>query len=437
MISGIMDFLHNGIWKADLEEYPPVKRWPLRILRIIIMAAVRFEKDDCQRSASVLTYYSLLNIVPLFAVLFAIAKGFGLEKLIVRQIIQVGKDFNWQAEITGKIIEFSRSLLANARGEVIVGFGVVILFWTVISILGRIEDSFNTIWEARQSRTIVRKFTDYLSMVVLAPIFFALWSSVNILIAGEVRGFISDISFLGDPLLFLLKFLPYFSVCMLLMILYLVMPNTRVSFRSAAIAAVVSGVLIQIVQWAYIKFQIGVAAQSAIYGSFAAIPLFLAYLQISWLIVLFGAETANAVENYETYGFHPDFSRIGVAGRQLLMLRIFHLLVIRFQRGETPLTSGQISKELAIPDQFVKHILLNLADVDLVSEIARGPRRKSTYQPARPISDTTIKDVIDAYEKTAQIGGLPIDQNDTAAVSLRALFENINGSSANVKIEDI
>lgn len=436
-MSGIMEFVHNGIWRADLEKYPPVKAFFLRILRIIILAAVRFEKDDCQRSASVLTYYSLLNIVPLFAVLFAIAKGFGLEKLIVRQIMQLGKDLNWQADITGKIVDFSRSLLGNARGEVIVGFGVVILFWTVISILSRIEDSFNTIWEARQSRTIVRKFTDYLSMIVLAPIFFALWSSVNVLIAGEVKGFISDISFLGGPLLFLLRLLPYVSIIMLLIILFLVMPNTRISFRSAAIAAVVSGVLIQIVQWAYIKFQIGVATQSAIYGSFAAIPLFLAYLQISWLIVLFGAETANAVENYETYGFHPDYSRIGAAGRRLLMLRIFHLLAIRFEKGETPLTSGQVSKELAIPDRFVKHILLELVDVDLVSEITRGPRRMSTYQPARPISETTIKDVIDAYEKTAQVGGLPIDQNDATAVSLRGLFDKINTSSANAKIKDI
>jgi len=431
-----MDFLHNGIWKANLEKYPPIKAWPLRILRIVILAAVRFDKDDCQRSASVLTYYSLLNIVPLFAVLFAIAKGFGLEKLIVRQIMQLGKDLNWQNDITAKIIEFSRSLLANAKGEVIVGFGVVILFWTVISILSRIEESFNTIWEARQSRTIVRKFTDYLSMIVLAPIFFALWSSVNVLIAGQVKGFISDIAFLGGPILFLLKLLPYVSICALLVILFLVMPNTKISFRSAAVAAIVSGVLIQIVQWAYIKFQIGVATQSAIYGSFAAIPLFLAYLQTSWLIVLFGAETANAVENHETYGFHPDFARIGVAGKRVLTLRIFHLLAIRFEKGQTPLTPDQISKELAIPYRFVKHILLSLVDASLLSEITRGPRRRSTYQPARPTSDTTIKDVIEAYEMAAQLGGLPMDQNDTVAASLRNLLEQIEGCSA-VRIKDI
>ncbi len=437
MISRIMDFLQNGIWKADLQKYPSFKAWALRVLRIVIMASVRFEKDDCQRSASVLTYYSLLNIVPLFAVLFAITKGFGLEKLIVRQIMQVGRDLNWQGDITARIIDFSRSMLANAKGEVIVGFGAVILFWTVISILSRIEESFNTIWEARQSRTIIRKFTDYLSMIVLAPILFALWSSVNVLIAGEVTGFIHDIAFLGGPILFLLRLLPYVSICMLLVLLFLVMPNTRISFRSALIAAIVSGVLIQLVQWAYIKFQIGVTTQSAIYGSFAAIPLFLAYLQTSWLIVLFGAETANAVENYETYGFHPDFSRIGVSGRRLIMLRIFHLLAMRFENGQHPLTSGQISKELAIPERFVRHILLNLVDVDLVSEITRGPRRMSTYQPARPISGTTIKDVIDAYEKTAQVGGLPMDHNDPTALSLQNLFQNMDRSAANIKIKDI
>ena len=274
-------------------------------------------------------------------------------------------------------------------------------------------------------------------MVVLAPVLFALWSSVNILIAGEVKGFFSDIAFLGGPVLFLLRLLPYFSICLLLVILFLVMPNTRISFRSAVVAAVVAGILIQIVQWAYIRFQIGVATQSAIYGSFAAIPLFLAYLQISWLIVLFGAETASAVENYETYGFHPDFSRIGAAGRRLIMLRIFHLLAMRFEKGEAPATSGQISKELAIPDRFVRHILLNLADVRLVSEIKGGPRRMPAYQPARVVSETTVREVVDAYEKTAQMGGLPIDQNDASALSLRALFQDTDGSPANVKIKDI
>ena len=119
------------------------------------------------------------------------------------------------------------------------------------------------------------------------------------------------------------------------------------------------------------------------------------------------------------------------------MLRIFHLLVKRFANGQAPLSSGQIAKELAIPDRFARTLLLDLVDVDLVSEITRGPRRVSTYQPTRSISDMTIKDVVDAYEKTAQIDGLPIDENDPIAGSLALLFEKMDLSPANVKINDI
>ncbi|MEN6616258.1 MAG: YihY/virulence factor BrkB family protein [Syntrophorhabdus sp.] len=437
MISKIVKFLHTGIWKIEIDRYPPFQAWCLRILRVIVMAAIRFEKDDCRRGASVLTYYSLLNIVPLFAVLFAIAKAFGLEKLIVRQIMQFGRDSNWQADITTRIIDFSRSLLAHARGEIIVGFGVIILFWTVISILGLIETSFNTIWEAKQSRSIVRKLTDYLSMIVLAPIFFALWSSINVLIVGEVKGFISDIGFIGDPLLYMLRLLPYISICVLLFILYMVMPNTRIPVRSAVIAALVSGILIQLVQWAYIKFQIGVATQSAIYGSFAAIPLFLAYLQISWTIVLFGAEIASAVENQKTYGYHPDFSRIGIGGRRLLMLRIFHMLVKTFEKGQAPVSTADVSRTLRMPQRFAQHILNELSDADLVSEITKSSRIESQYQPEKTIAEITIKQVMDAYEKTAQVDILAVDEDDTLALSLKRLLESMESSPANLKIKEI
>jgi len=435
MIAKAIHFFQAAIWDMRLEDLPFLKAAMVRTARIVVMTIHKFEADHCQRNASVLTYYSLLNIVPLFAVFFAIAKGFGLEKLMVRQIIQLARDANWQADVTTRIIQFSRSLLFHAKGEVIVGVGIVILFWTVISILGRIEDSFNTIWEARQSRTIIRKFTDYLSMMVLGPILFAIWSSVNVLVVGEVKGFMSDISFIGPATLFLLKLLPYLSIWMLLLILYLVMPNTRVPVRSAVIAAFVSGILIQVAQWVYIRFQIGVSTQSAIYGSFAAIPLFLAWLQISWIIVLVGAEIASAAENQETYGFHPDYSRVGEAERRLLMLRIFHLLVKRFETGEKPLAAGAISKSLKIPERFVRKILADLVEVDLVSEITRGARKESRFQPARASANIPISQARDAYEKTD--AAEPVREDDKLALSLKTLLDTMENSPANVKLKEI
>jgi len=248
----------------------------------------------------------------------------------------------------------------------------------------------------------------------------------------------SDISFIGPVTLLMLKLLPYLSIWILLMVLYLVMPNTRVPVKSAATAALAAGILIQIVQWVYIRFQIGISTQSAIYGSFAAIPLFLAWLQISWYIVLFGAEIAHAGDNYETYGFHPDYSRVGEAKRRLLMLRIFHFLVKRFEGGQKPVTAGDVAIILQIPERFVKQILADLVEVDLVSEITRGARTESRFQPARAIEDITIKQALDAYEKNEPARGVPDDQeSDKLLLSLNALFETMEKSPANVKLKEI
>ena len=442
MATGMIDYFQNGIWKVRIKDLSKTRAFAVGVARIFLMAGGNFRKDDCYRNATVLTYYSTLNIVPLFAVVFAIAKGFGLEKLVIRQIFRFARDSNLQPDITIKIIDFSRSLLAHAQGGIIIGFGVVLLFLTIISILGKIEDSFNTVWGAKQPRTVSRKLTDYLSMLILGPVLLALWSSVNVLIVSEVRGFMSDITSLGAvsaAAYVLMKFLPFISIWILLMVLYLVMPNTRVPLKSSIFASIIAGSLIQIVQWAYVKFQIGVATQGAIYGSFAAIPLFLAWLQISWAIVLLGAEIANASEHYETYGFHPDHTRIGASRRRLIMLRIFHLLVKRFDAGEKPLTAKAIGETLEIPLRLVRDILSDLVDVDLISEITKGPRKDSSYQPAKTVDEMTIKKALDAYDKSEEgtLDTAGTQEDDKLAASLRTFSEAMERSPANVKLKEI
>ena len=134
-----------------------------------MLAVRKFIQHDSSRTATVLTYYSLLNIVPLFAVMFAMAKGFGLKKFVVKQIAEMAQKANWQASVTDQLINFAESVLTQARGGIIAGVGVVLLLWTVISILGKIEDSFNIIWEVKKPRTLMRKFTDYLTILLIAP----------------------------------------------------------------------------------------------------------------------------------------------------------------------------------------------------------------------------------------------------------------------------
>ena len=442
MISQLIHFMQTGIWEIRLKDLPPFKAFSIKYLRIILLASRGFLRDHCDKTASVLTYYSLLNVVPVVAVAFAISKGFGLEKLVEKQIMQMADKANWQADITSQILMFSNRLLDQAKGGLIAGVGVVLLLWTVISILGKIEESLNGIWEVKKSRTIVRKFSDYIAMMVFSPVFFIISSSATVLVASQVKVIVNKIALLGvfsSAIFFLLNLLPYVSIWALLTMLYLVMPNTRIPIKSAILGGISAGTITQIVQWLYIKFQIGATSYGAIYGSFAALPLFLAMLQMSWMIVLFGAEISYANEHYETFGFQPDYSRASFSSKRLLTLKIFHLVTKKFSQGEKALNAIQIAELLEIPVRFVRQLLEELIDVGLVVETTSGTKHQVTFQPGRTIENLTVKEVLDAYERR----GIPYDtvsqsdKEENISNYLQNISEVVEKAPGNVIIKEI
>jgi len=442
MISRLIHFFKTGIWEIRLKDLPLIKAFFVRALRILLLASQGFIKDHCQKTASVLTYYSLLNIVPVVAVAFAIAKGFGLEKVIEKQILQMADKANWQSDITSQIITFSHKLLEQAKGGLIAGIGIILLFWTVISILGKIEESFNEIWEVKKPRTLVRKFSDYLTAMLVAPILLIISSSATVVVSSQVKVIVNKIGFLGvfsSVIFLLLNLLPYVSMWFLFAMIYLIMPNTRIPLRSGILGGIAAGTVFQIVQWIYIKFQIGVASYGAIYGSFAALPLLLAWLQMSWMIVLLGAEIAYAYEHYETFGFHPDYSRISFSSRKLLILRIFHLLTKKFSQGEKPLSVKQIAHALEIPVRLARQLLHELTDVGLVVETVKGTKDEVAFQPGKTIENITVKYALDEFEKygIAQIPDNPSDDADKIYKYLKDISETMEKSPANVRLKDI
>jgi membrane protein len=443
MIGKIVAFFMTGIWQTPVEGLPAIKVYGIRCLRIIILAVRNFIRHDSSRTATVLTYYSLLNIVPLFAVIFALAKGFGLKKFVVKQIAEMAQKANWQASITDQLINFAESVLTQAKGGIIAGVGVVLLLWTVISILGKIEDSFNVIWEVKKPRNLMRKFTDYLTVLLVAPLLLTMSSSITIVATSQINVIVQNIKLLGtfsSVIFVLLKLLPYLTMWLLLTALYLIMPNEKVPVRSGIIGAVVAGTIFQVVQLIYIKFQIGVASQSAIYGSFAALPLFLGWLQISWMIMLLGLEVAHANEHYETFGFHPDYTRIGSATKKLLALRIYHLLVRKFAAGEKPLTLPEIARSLKIPVSFVREILSELNMKGLVVEIAKGIRKEASFQPGRSVEEITVKAVLDACERGEDSGMISTYSDEGAeklSFYIKTLDDAMEKSSGNAKLKDI
>ena len=235
MVSRFLTFFKTGIWEIQLKSLSPIEAFFVKYLRIILLASRGFMRDQCQKTASVLTYYSLLNLVPVVAVAFAMAKGFGLEKLIEKQILQMAEKANWQADITTQIISFSHNLLEQAKGGLIAGVGIVLLLWTVISIMGKIEESLDESWEIKRSRTLIRKFSDYMAMMVLGPVLLIISSSATILVASQVKVIVNKIAVLGvfsKVIFLLLNLLPYASIWVLFTMLYLIMPNTRIPLRS-------------------------------------------------------------------------------------------------------------------------------------------------------------------------------------------------------------
>ncbi|HAR95274.1 MAG TPA: hypothetical protein DCR97_04840 [Deltaproteobacteria bacterium] len=429
------------MWSVRLERSHPATRVLVRTLRVFALAVQGFLKNGCTKSAAYLTYYSLLNIVPLFAVAFAISKGFGLEILIENRIIELARNANWQAAGTEQLLRFSQSLLQETKGGVIAGVGVILLFCTVILILGKVEKTLNTTWNVRKARTLARKIGDYLTLMMLAPILFITSSSITVFVASKLDDLIADYSILGPfstAILLLMRVFSYLSIWLLLMVLYTLMPNTRVKPRAAFVGGVAGGTAFLIVQWAYIKFQIGISSYGAIYGSFAALPLLLVWLQWSWMIVLFGAEIAHAYEHHETYGFHPDYSKIGSAERRALVVRIFHSMVKAFSGAERALTALQISRRLEIPLNLVQQLISELIDAGLVVKVDKSGDRHPVFQPARSPEDMTIKDVLDIYEGSGRTSLEPGSEHaQRVAECLKDIERAAAKSEGNMRLKEL
>jgi len=432
-------FIKTDVWRIRSRELPRVKAAGIRLLRIIILSVRGFDAHNCLFRASALTFYSLLSIVPVLAMAFGIAKGFGFEGALERQLFET---FQGQEEIVRRVMEFARSLLENAKGGVIAGAGLLLLFWSVIRLLGNIEDSFNHIWGIEKARTLARKTSDYLSATLICPILFILSSTITVVIKSQVQLVVERITLLGaiSPVIFFtLKLLPYCVIWILFTFVYMFMPNTKIQFGSGLFAGIVAGTLYQIFQLVYLTFQIGVARYNAIYGSFAALPLFLLWLQLSWMIVLFGAELSSAHQHVETYEFEPDCSRVSQAFRKLLTLRVVHLVVKGFSDGGRALSAVQIASTLEIPILLVRDILKQLVASEVLSELCDKEAKETSYQPACTIDLLTIKYVIDRLEAygTDTVPVVNSKELETLSGCLKAFGEAIEKSSANLLIKDI
>lgn len=348
-------------------------------------------------TASNLTYSSLLAIVPIMAVVFAIARGFGYSILIEKWFTTTMAS---QPEVAEILITFVNSYLKHTQKGVFLGIGLVFMLWTVLMLISNIEKAFNDIWQVKRQRSIFRTVTDYITLLFLIPVVIVISSGLSIWVTA-LNHQLHDVVVIGPAMALIIELSPYVLLSTAFTALYTFMPNTKVRLRSAIVPGIIAGVSMQLFQLVYINSQIWISNYNAIYGSFAVLPFFLLWMQTSWIICLVGAEISFCRQNAEDfYSFKPQEPSFN--SRLKMSWRIMELVGERFSAGEAALTALEIKKRIGIPMRSVNTLLYDLQRIHFIAEMVHDEKGDTAqYLPAEDMKNLT-KEVLE--ERLANLG---------------------------------
>ena len=390
-----VDFLKDGIWHVQPGD---VSRWRYilySLIKRLLLSIELFTEKRLVASASALTYSTLLAIVPVFAVVFAIARGFGYSKYIEVWFRDV---LSSQPQVAETIIGFVNSYLVHTKSGIFLGIGLLLMLWTVIMLLLNAEQAFNNIWQVKKQRSLYRTITDYMAMFLLTPFIIVLSSGISIFMTTFIEH-IDEYIVLKPMLKFLIAAMPYLLMSLVFILLYVFMPNTKVKLSYAIVPGVLAGVAMQGLQFLYIDSQIWVSSYNAIYGSFAALPLFMLWLQISWTICLFGAELCYASQNLEDFAFRASTENLSHRYRLMLCMLLMSHICKRFDKGERAYTALELKFVTNIPIRIIHDLLYELTKVRLIVEVTSDEKGEdSVFMPAESISHLSVGTLIDRLE---------------------------------------
>lgn len=386
-IKALIHFLDDGIWRIREDEVTHLQWKAYTCLKIVYLSIIQFINDRIVVRASALTYSTLLSIIPILALLFAIARGFGFDAVVESQF-RSGMTGS-QAEL---IISWINSYLEHAQSGIFIGIGLIMLLGTILLLIDNIERSFNAIWQVKKPRSVFRQITDYFSMILLLPILLVVSSGLTIFMTTYVKE-MQNFMVLAPVLKFFVRLIPYALIWGMFIGLYTFMPNTKVKLTHAWLPGILAGSAFQAFQYVYINSQIWVSNYNAIYGSFAAIPMFLLWAQISWSIRLFGAEMSYISQNISTFNFGKETAHISRRFHDFFCTIILSSICKRFATGGRPYTAEALSKEHKIPIRLTKSILYELQDIRLIYEADAGGEEKSReprYLPGIDINRLSV-----------------------------------------------
>ena len=390
-LSDIITFFTDTVFRKGAGEYRnPVARWAVRQYKLLFYTVQGLSSHGTMVRSAALTFYTLMSLVPVVALVFAVVKGFGLAEGLEQNLYEV---LPQSPEVIDYVVGFAQKALARTQGGWVALVGVLTLFWAVIKVFGSIEDAFNNIWEVRSTRSAARKYGDYIAVVVVAPILWVISSSMGNY-AAEILGVA------GSPALEVLSRAGSLVVAWVMFtFIYVVLPSTKVRFTAALTAGVVAGTAFVLFQWGYVYLQRWMTSYNAIYGSFAALPLFLLWMQISWEILLLGGELSFAYQNVARFDEERESLLVSYDCRRKLMVGVMVLVSRAFRDGRGAVSFSEIRDRLDVPTRIMNNILYTLVQARMLNEIrTEGTDYDLEYALARDISTLRVYDILSAVD---------------------------------------
>ena len=379
-------FVSFDIWRITGNELTKTRRITYNIIKTIYLSVRGFTKNKLGIRASALTYSISFAIVPLIALISAIAKGFGIETTIETALQDT---FAAQANLIPTIMEFVRKYLDSMSGGLFIGIGLGILVYSVYNLFAQIETALTSIWQVQKSRSVLKQFPLYFSGLLIFPILMAISSGLSIYVNTILKE--SFLFQIFTPIMkFIISTIPYLTSGLLFTLIYLIVPNTKVRFLNALIAGMITGIVFQAFQGLYVSGQINLTRYNAIYGGFAAIPLLLIWLNISCLIFLIGAEISYVSQNLRHFDYEVDTDNISNRYKRSLTMFVTYVIVKRFQANEPPLTQEQIVSQYKLPIRLLNTILTDLTESQIIAS-TESRKGVKAYLPAIDINQLTLK----------------------------------------------
>ena len=386
----------SQLWCDDLREVSNARRWIIVPVRLLVVLARQLIKGQLNLRAMSLVYTTLLSIVPLLAVSFSVLKGFGvhnqIEPLLMNFLQPLGPKGK---ELSDSIIGF----VENVRVGVLGSLGLLFLFYTVVSLIQKVESSFNYVWQVERLRGFAQRFSSYMSVVLIGPVlvFTALGVTATAMNNTLVQQLMNVEPF-GDLIVSFSRLVPYLLVIAAFIFIYMFIPNTRVKFLPAFVGGVFAGVLWQSSGWAFAAFIATSSNYAAIYSSFAILILLLIWLYLNWLILLLGAQVAFYIQYPQYMSRRPVQLRLSNRLRERLALQIMFMVADHHLNRRDPWTLDDLVHDLVLPIQPIHHVLQLMVGAGFLSETSDSP---PAYLPRRDIGTITL---VELYEVVRSAG---------------------------------